>query len=263
MAKLEKEIKVLDIDVNKTIKKLEELVASNNGKKDQKIYTYDVLCIDLRFREAMYLLKSKNELLQRTAKRKLEIVLDEFIDLVDDKTISLIEEEMGSSFTNVLDEDYLSIYNKLKSSKTLNREIKKKKINPNKWVRLRKSNEKIELTVKHIYEKNNSKIQKVKEIEIGVTDLEETNRILEAVGLVKRNYQEKIRYSFKYKTAEIEIDIWPKLKPYMEIECDDEDLINEIIEKLDLKNKRIVSLNTEQLYKEIGIDVLKIDELKF
>ena len=49
----------------------------------------------------------------------------------------------------------------------------------------------------------------------------------------------------------------------MEIECDDEDLINEIIEKLDLKNKRIVSLNTEQLYKEIGIDVLKIDELKF
>ena len=132
-----------------------------------------------------------------------------------------------------------------------------------KWIRLRKSNDKIELTVKHIYKKNYSKIQKVKEMEIGVTDLEETNRILESIGLSKRNYQEKRRHSYTYKDAEIEIDEWPMLDPYMEIECDDEDLINEIIDKLNLSNKRIESLNTEALYVEKGIDVLKIGKLKF
>jgi len=263
MAKLEKEVKILDIDVQKTIKKLEEIGASNKGKKDQKLYTYDVPCINIRFQEAMHLLKSKNELLQKNAKRKLEIVLDEFLDLVDDKTISLIEEELGMSFSDLLNEDYTSLYNKISSCKRLVKEIKKKEINPNKWVRLRKSNDKVELTVKHIYAKNNSKIQKVKELEIGVTDFEETNRILEAIGLVRRNYQEKTRYSFEYKSAEIEIDIWPMLDAYMEIECDDEDLISEIIDKLNFKDKKVVSLNTEQLYKEKGIDVLKMDELKF
>ena len=65
-----------------------------------------------------------------------------------------------------------------------------------------------------------------------------------------------------YEEAEIEIDIWPMLSPYVEIECDIEDLINELIDKLNLKEKRIVSLNTEQLYRKIEIDVHSMSELK-
>lgn len=53
------------------------------------------------------------------------------------------------------------------------------------------------------------------------------------------------------------------LSSYMEIECDNEDLINDLIDKLNLKENRIVSLNTEQLYREIGIDVHSISKLKF
>ena len=83
------------------------------------------------------------------------------------------------------------------------------------------------------------------------------------MGIVNRNYQEKIRYSFVYKTAEIELDEWPLLEPYMEIECDNEKVIEEIIESLNLHNKEIVSLNTEQLYKRKGIDILKISDLSF
>ena len=49
----------------------------------------------------------------------------------------------------------------------------------------------------------------------------------------------------------------------MEIECDSEDVINEIIDMLVFNDKRIVSLNTEELYREKGIDILKISELKF
>jgi adenylate cyclase class 2 len=263
MSKIEKEVKILNIDVDNAIKSLNKMGATDKGTKNQKLYTYDLPCISYRFDEALYLLKSKNELHKNAAKKKLELVIDECVDVVDDNTIKSIEEEMNVSFTKLFNLEYKEIYKAIISSKLLKKEIKKYKINPNKWIRLRKSNDKVELTVKHIYEKNDSKIQKVKEIEISVNDLEETNRILESIGLSRRNYQEKIRHSFVYKDAEIEIDEWPMLDPYMEIECDDENLINEIVEKLGLNNKKIVSLNTEQLYKEKGIDVLKISDLKF
>lgn len=87
--------------------------------------------------------------------------------------------------------------------------------------------------------------------------------MLNSLGIFKRNFQEKIRYSYKYKTACIEIDLWPMLEPYIEIECDDEELISDIVEKLGFSNKEIVSLNTEELYKRIGVDVLSIDTLSF
>lgn len=144
-------------------------------------------------------------------------------------------------------------------------EFEKYAINPNKWVRLRKSNEKVELTVKHILKGNleDGLFQKILETEIITSSFETTNELLENLGLAKRNYQEKIRYSYEYKTAKIEVDIWPLIEPYMEIECDDENIINEIINKLNFEEKKIVSVNTEQLYKEKGLDILKISDLKF
>lgn len=264
MAKLEKEVKILNIDVENTKKKLDEIGATFISKKDQKIYTYDIMAINFRFEEAISLLKSNNELLKRTAVKKLAIVLDEFEDLITDEKLKLILYDLGvNSFSNLLSNNFSIVLSKILNSKLLLAEIKKFEINPNKWVRLRKSNDKVELTVKHIYEKNNDKIQKVKEFEIKVSDLEETNKLLEELGLVRRNYQEKIRYSYVYNSAEIELDIWPNLEPYMEIECDDEEVINEIITLLKFKDKRIVSMNTEGLYKEKGIDILKISDLKF
>ena len=60
------------------------------------------------------------------------------------------------------------------------------------------------LTDSLMKDKDDNKIQKVKEFEIEVSDLNETNRLLEELGVVRRNYQEKIRYSYEYKNAEIE-----------------------------------------------------------
>ena len=98
---------------------------------------------------------------------------------------------------------------------------------------------------------------------IGGLVYNEANKFLESIGICKRSYQEKRRYSYIYKDAEIEIDIWPIIDPYLEIECDNDDTINEIIDKLNLKDKKIVSINTEELYKEKGIDIKTISELKF
>ena len=264
MSKLEKEVKVLNIDIDHTRDKLIEIGATFINKKEQEIYTYDIPTLYYRFEEALQLLKSTNKLMINTSLAKLKIVLEEFVDLVSDDELKEIYSDLNiSSFDELFKLPPKRIISSFKKSKLFMNSISNNLINPNKWIRLRKSNEKVELTVKHIFEKSSKKIQKVREIEINVSDLDETNKLLESIGIVRRNYQEKVRYSYKYKTAEIEIDLWPMLEAYMEIECDDENIIEEIIKKLEFDSKEIVSLNTEQLYKRKKINILEISDLKF
>ena len=263
MAKFEKEIKILEINVENIKEKLEQIGAESKGKKEQKIYVYDIPTLYYRYLEIRELLKVDSPILVNTNIKKLEVLIREFKDLINDKDLEyLIKKYNLNSLEDILKKSKEEINEFLKDEKveTLFSQLK---INPNKWIRLRQSNNKSVLTSKHILEKDTSNFQSVLETEFEVSSLEEANLFLESIGVARRSYQEKIRYSYIYKNAEIEIDIWPLIKPYMEIECDDENLINEIIEKLELKNNEIVSLNTEQLYKKIGIDVHSMSELKF
>ena len=263
MAKLEKEIKILDVDVETMRKKLEEIGAEYKGQKNQKIYVYDIPTLYHRYLEIRELLKSESSIIINANKKKLETLILEYQDLVDENELTLIEKQFGlDSVEEILEKSISEIVNFLENS-IVEKSFKKFMINENKWLRLRRSNDKVMLTSKHILEKNKNNFQNVVETEIEVSSLEETNLLLESLGLAKRSYQEKIRYSYKYKSAEIEIDIWPLLKPYIEIECDDENTINEVVELLGVSDKEIVSLNTEQLYKRINIDVHSMSELKF
>lgn len=263
MAKIEKEIKILEINVETIKEKLKKIGAENKGKKEQKIYVYDIPTLYYRYLEIRELLKVDSPILVNTNIKKLEVLIREFKDLINDKDLEdIIKKYKLNSLEDILKKSKEKINEFLKDEK-VEALFSQLKINPNKWIRLRQSNNKSVLTSKHIIEKDTSNFQSVLEIEFEVSSLEETNLFLESIGVARRSYQEKIRYSYKYKNAEIEIDIWPLIKPYMEIECDDENLINEIIEKLELKNNEIVSLNTEQLYKKNGIDVHSMSELKF
>lgn len=264
MGKLEKEVKILNINIKEIYKKLDNIGAKFINIKNQKLYTYDIPTIYTRYLEIIELLKLDNEMLNNNAILKLKILLEEFSDLIENKILNKIYAEMNlNNFEILYNMEKNDILNKLENSKTFNKEIKNKLINPNKWIRLRKDNNKTELTVKHVYEKNSDDIQKVIEYEINVSDFEETNKLLNSIGIIRRNYQEKIRHSFEYKTANIEIDEWPLISPYIEIECDDINVINEIINLLGFEKKDIVSMNTTQVYKENNIDILKIYDLKF
>lgn len=261
--KYEKEVKVLDIDVEETMSKLEKIGAEFLGKKEQKIYVYDVPTMYYRYLEICELLKSTNKLMVTTNIGKLKILLEELVDLIPDNELQMLTKELNVNdirdITNLsIDEMIQKLENKIFSQK-----ISDYKINPNKWIRLRKSNDKIELTTKHVFCKKNMEVQAVGEREINTSSFEETNSILESIGVVKRSYQEKVRYSYKLDGADIEIDIWPMLKPYMEIECEDLEIIESIVNKLGYVEKEIVSLNTQQLYKTIGINLQEIPELRF
>lgn len=263
MAKFEMEVKILDINIDEIKYKLKKVGAIYKGKKEQKIYVYDVPTLYYRYLEICELLKSNNKLIIETNIKKLKILLEEFLDLLPEEKLRKLNYNLNiKNIMNILEYDNEKILKIIESDEFRN-EISLYKINPNKWIRLRKNNDKIELTTKHIFNKENSKIQKVLENEINVSLFKETNDILESIGIVKRSYQEKIRYSYELYNASIEIDIWPMLNPYLEIECEDIEIIEKVIKELELEDQEIVSINTEQLYKKIGVNIQEISELKF
>lgn len=259
----EKEVKILNIDVEKTMARLQEIGATFVGKKEQKIYVYDLPTLYYRYLEICELIKSSNHLMVTTNLEKLKVLLEEFADLVSDEESAILCEELKvADIRDIAKFPVEDIISKIES-KVFANVISSYKINPNKWIRLRKSNDKIELTTKHVIEKSDMELQAVVEIEVNTSSFEETNSILESIGIVKRSYQEKVRYSYILDGADIEIDFWPMLDPYIEIECDDINVIKSIVARLGLDNKEMVSINTQQLYQNIGINLQEIPELKF
>ena len=130
-----------------------------------------------------------------------------------------------------------------------------------KWYRLRTNGKYTTLTYKSI-EKNT--IDGTKELEIEVSDFEKTNKLLELMGYKHKAYQENKRIRYMLDDIEIDIDTWPLIPTYLEIEGKNEEEIKKMIKKLDLNEAKITTLNCEDIYKKIyNINIDKIKELKF
>lgn len=132
---------------------------------------------------------------------------------------------------------------------------------PNSWVRLRTNGQTTTLTVKEI---DSEKIDGTKEAEIIVDDFAETDLILSKIGLKARNYQENRRHQLKYKGVEIDIDSWPLIPTYLEIEGESEAAIKEICSALDLDYSKSTTMDVTDIYKNVyGVDILSMKELTF
>ena len=68
------------------------------------------------------------------------------------------------------------------------------------------------------------------ETEMVVPSLEAANEFLKALGFSYKSYQEKRRISYILKNHEIDIDTWPGLSTYMEIEGESEEDISNLLE---------------------------------
>lgn len=135
------------------------------------------------------------------------------------------------------------------------------KIN-NKWIRLRTNGKKTTLTIKEIFDKN--RIGGNHELEIEVSDFLKTNEILLELGYKYRNYQENKRIVYKLDNIEFDIDSWPLIPTYVEIEGTSEDDVKNIIEKLNLDKTKITNYDVTSIYNEIyNINILDINVLKF
>ncbi len=83
------------------------------------------------------------------------------------------------------------------------------------FVRLRDEGNKITLTYKQHLK---SGIEAAKEIEVIVSDFEQTKALLEAAGMTFHTYQESRRETWRLGNVEVVIDEWPWMPPYIEIE---------------------------------------------
>jgi len=130
-----------------------------------------------------------------------------------------------------------------------------------KWIRLRTNGKNTTLTYKCV---NDTTISGTEEIEVEVSDFEKTKEILEASGIKHRSYQENKRTRYMLDTLEIDIDTWPMIPTYVEIEGKDEKSVKDMLKKLELENAKVTTLDVQSVYSDIyGIDITKIENLKF
>lgn len=130
-----------------------------------------------------------------------------------------------------------------------------------KWIRLRTNGKSTTLTYKDIV---SDTIDGTKEIEFEVEDINKTNEFLEKIGFKSRNYQENNRIQYILSNVEIDIDTWPMIPTYVEIEGESEEDVKKIIEMLDIDKSKLTTLNCKDIYERIyGIDISRIKVLKF
>lgn len=132
-------------------------------------------------------------------------------------------------------------------------------IKPNKWIRLRTDGCQSTLTIKYIA---NNEIDGVYETEIEVSDFEKTNIILEELGYYHKAYQENKRERYYLNNVEIDIDSWPLIPDYLEIEGKNKEEVYKTLELLEIKSEEITTKDCQSIYLDYGIDLDSILELK-
>ena len=136
-----------------------------------------------------------------------------------------------------------------------------KPVNPDKWIRLRTNGKTTTLTIKDV---QSSKIDGTHEMEIVVDDFDTTNEILKELRYIPRGIQENKRIKYDLNGVEVDIDTWPRIPTYLEIEGKSEEEVYKTLELLDIPKDKAISLNTQSIYKEYyDIDLTKEKMLSF
>jgi len=99
------------------------------------------------------------------------------------------------------------------------------------WVRLRDSGDKLTVSYKQL---NSRELDGTHEVSFEVDDMDAADAFLQAIGLVQDNYQETKRESWLLDGCEVELDEWPWIRPFAEIEGPDERALKSCARTLDL-----------------------------
>ncbi len=107
-------------------------------------------------------------------------------------------------------------------------------------------------------------IDGTKEVEFEIEDVEKANEFLERIGFESRSYQENNRIQYILNGVEIDIDSWPMIPTYMEIEGNSEEEVLNVQKLLGIEGDKVTALNCDDIYRQIyNIDISTIKELKF
>lgn len=130
-----------------------------------------------------------------------------------------------------------------------------------RFIRLRTNGEKTTLTIKDKSAKK--EIGSVKELEVEVSSFEKTDEILELLGYQHSTYQENKRIIYKFGNIEFDIDSWPMIPTYLEIEGKNKEDVEKMIDILEIDKNKLSLDKVSEIYKKYGIDIHEYKELKF
>lgn len=125
------------------------------------------------------------------------------------------------------------------------------------WVRVRDEADKTTLSYKQLDDRT---IEGMKEVTVTVDDFDATCTFLEVIGMKRRAYQETKRESWQLENVEIEIDTWPWIPSFVEIEAPDEKQLKQVAEQLDLDYKNALYGSVETAYMSVyDVTELEVD----
>jgi adenylate cyclase class 2 len=129
------------------------------------------------------------------------------------------------------------------------------------WVRLRDEESQITLSYKKRFN-NTDELRGggTEEIEVTVSDFATAEKLLAAMGLVEVMYKENKRTRYMLDGVEVDIDTWPLIPPYVEIEGKSWEAVQAVAQKLGFDwTERLVGSN-RAIYNHYGIkeDAYKI-----
>lgn len=273
MSNMELEMKIKNVNEKELVKTIEKLGGTYLCTAKQFLIVYDVMYINQRYHADLY--EYNNETIPLRKKINLEKIknlFDEIDQLLTAKEIEFLQKTFNlNNLSTIFTRKTEEVENVLTNSTFIDF-INKFNMSPNKWIRLRKTIEEYPnqerkelttLTIKHILRNNETGIQQMKETEIIVNSMEETNELLTDLGFSYRSYQEKRRVKYKLNEHEIDIDTWPGLPTYFEVEGKNKEDLEKLLTALGYSFEEAVSCTVDVLYQEIGMDINNMKELKF
>ncbi len=117
----------------------------------------------------------------------------------------------------------------------------------NSWIRLRDEGGKITLALKMVSDQNS--IMGMKESSFEVNGWDEVITFVESLGYMKKSLEENYREEWKLGEVIFDIDSWPQVDPWLEIEAPSENLVKEYAAKLGFDYTKAVFGSADIVYK--------------
>lgn len=129
------------------------------------------------------------------------------------------------------------------------------------WIRVRQYGGKAEITYKN---KKGTGVSDTTEIEVEISDFDKMASILEKLGcFTGQYYQENKRKQFILGDLEFDIDQWPNIPAFLEIEGKSEEDVERGLKMLGLENGERGHFGLINIYERYGIKIHDYKELKF
>jgi adenylate cyclase class 2 len=116
------------------------------------------------------------------------------------------------------------------------------------WIRVRNEGDKTTLSYKQL---NDRTLHGTKEVNVTVDDFETACIFLESIGMRAKSYQVTKRESWELNGTQIELDTWPWIPSFIEIEATSEEVLKQTANILDLDFENALHGSVETAYQDV------------